>query len=822
MSGEHGNVLHFAPQLKDKHQARDAASVVRFGPFELDLRSAELRKNDLRIRLQDQPFQILVALLERPGEVVLREEIRKKLWPDDTVVEFDHSINAAVKRLRDVLRESAEKPRYIETLARRGYRFIGQVETAPSAPNEPTLEATDVAAGDSLSPLIARNAARSRMLLPAALAAVLLMALAGAWYYHRGARARWAREVALPEARSLVNAGNNAEAFPLLYQALQALPRDPELNRIRRETSYTVPIRTMPAGASVYVRPYGKPGDPWLYLGQSLLENLPLPVGYFRWRITKPGFRTVESAAGIQGPIIEFILDREDSVSPGMVHVPPGNFRSFSLEQVHLNEFWIDKYEVTNRQFKEFVDKGGYQNRQYWREGFVKDGRTLSWEQAMTEFRDATGRPGPSAWEVGNYPSGRDDFPVSGVSWYEAMAYAAFAKKQIPTIHHWYRAAGQGIYSDILSFSNLAGSGPVRVGSRPGIGPFGTYDMAGNVKEWCLNAAGPRRYILGGGWNEGRPYYVTPDALSPLDRSSANGFRCVKFAGGALPAALTLPVDRAARDHRTERPVSDSVFRILQNFYSYDRGELKAIKESVDESSPNWRTERITFDAAYDRQRVIAWLYLPRNAKPPYQTIVYCPAAHSRLLSSIDDAEIRQFAFLMRSGRAVLFPIYQGTYERRPSKPLGPSGERDEIVQQFKDLRRSIDYLETRTDIASGRLGYFGISMGGRLASIFLAQEPRIRAATLAESGLNSERLPPEIDEINFVPRVRIPILMLNGRYDFVHLLDSDQVPMFRLLGSPPGEKRHVLFETGHAGPVQQYIKETLGWFEKYLGPAGT
>ena len=103
-----------------------------------------------------------------------------------------------------------------------------------------------------------------------------------------------------------------------------SLPRDPALNRIRRETWYTVPIRTTPAGASVYVKPYGKPGDPWLYLGQSPLENLLLPVGYFRWRITKPGFRTVESAAGIQGPITEFILDREDSVSPEMVHVPPG------------------------------------------------------------------------------------------------------------------------------------------------------------------------------------------------------------------------------------------------------------------------------------------------------------------------------------------------------------------------------------------------------------------------------------------------------------------------------------------------------------------
>jgi DNA-binding winged helix-turn-helix (wHTH) protein len=95
-------------------------SVIRFGPFKLDLRSAELHKNDLRIRLQDQLFQVLCLLLERPGEIVLREEIRQKLWNGNTAVEFDHSINTAVKRLRDTLRDSAEQPRYIETLPKRG------------------------------------------------------------------------------------------------------------------------------------------------------------------------------------------------------------------------------------------------------------------------------------------------------------------------------------------------------------------------------------------------------------------------------------------------------------------------------------------------------------------------------------------------------------------------------------------------------------------------------------------------------------------------------------------------------------------------------
>src|SRR3954452_1971984 len=120
-------------RMRDE-SATSAPSVVRFGPYELDLRTAELRKHDLKISLQDQPFQILVALLERPGEVVLREELRRRLWRNDTVVEFDHGINAAVKRLRDALRESAEEPKYIETLARRGYRFIGELEPLSSEP----------------------------------------------------------------------------------------------------------------------------------------------------------------------------------------------------------------------------------------------------------------------------------------------------------------------------------------------------------------------------------------------------------------------------------------------------------------------------------------------------------------------------------------------------------------------------------------------------------------------------------------------------------------------------------------------------------------
>src|SRR5262249_50397344 len=106
---------------------------VRFGAFNVDLRSGELHKHGIRLRLQDQPFRVLALLLERSGDVITREELRQHLWPAETFVDFDTGLNSAIKKLRDVLGDSAERPRYIETLPRRGYRFIGSLDHAPLA-----------------------------------------------------------------------------------------------------------------------------------------------------------------------------------------------------------------------------------------------------------------------------------------------------------------------------------------------------------------------------------------------------------------------------------------------------------------------------------------------------------------------------------------------------------------------------------------------------------------------------------------------------------------------------------------------------------------
>src|SRR5882724_2034213 len=112
----------------------------KFDDFEADIRAAELRRNGARLKLQLQPFQVLVALLERPKDVVAREELRQRLWPEDTFVDFDHGLNTAMVKLRDVLGDSASKPKYVETIAKRGYRILGSTEVVSDQPKVPVAK----------------------------------------------------------------------------------------------------------------------------------------------------------------------------------------------------------------------------------------------------------------------------------------------------------------------------------------------------------------------------------------------------------------------------------------------------------------------------------------------------------------------------------------------------------------------------------------------------------------------------------------------------------------------------------------------------------
>lgn len=464
-----------------------------------------------------------------------------------------------------------------------------------------------------IDPGIRARSLRRRRFAVALIVALLALAAAGSWLWLRRSKTRWARDVALPEIARLVEKGRFVAAIRLAADAERYAPD--EVARLRRDYWVNASVKTEPSGADVSFKEYTGPGEEWQQLGRSPIGGIRIPFGYYRWKISKSGFQPLEAAAPAHRPLFRR-LDAVGSVPTGMVRVPGGVFELRSLNPVKLDDYWLDEYEVTNAQFKKFLDGGGYSNRQYWKEPFVKDGRTLSWEDAMAECLDGTGRPGPATWELGSYPEGRGDFPVHGVSWYEAAAYAEFAGKRLPTVYHWYEAAGIEIFSDILRASNFGGQGPVRVGSYPGLAPFGNYDMAGNVKEWCWNATGEKRYLLGGAWSDPSYLFWEEDAQVPFDRSATNGFRCARYPS-APPETQMAPIGRLARIYEKEKPVSDEVFKIYKSFYSYDRSPLDAKVESTDDSSPYWRKEKVSFRAAYGSERVPAYLFLPRNAVPP-------------------------------------------------------------------------------------------------------------------------------------------------------------------------------------------------------------
>jgi dipeptidyl aminopeptidase/acylaminoacyl peptidase len=287
----------------------------------------------------------------------------------------------------------------------------------------------------------------------------------------------------------------------------------------------------------------------------------------------------------------------------------------------------------------------------------------------------------------------------------------------------------------------------------------------------------------------------------------------------ALQATLTAPIVTLARDIAELKPVGDDLYNAYRRLCDYDARPLDSRVEERDEANPHWQLERVTFTAAYGGERLPLLLFHPRSSKPPFQVVIYFPGSDATRTRTSRGMYLQWLEFLLRSGRAVAFPIYQQTYERR-REPTGANFLREISLQRGQDLRRTIDYLESRPDIDRTKMAFYGISLGAQLGPVYLAIEPRLKTGVLLSGGFETWTIPPETDPVNFAPRVRQPVLMVNGREDFDLPYDTAQVPMFNMLGTAPADKRHAVLEGGHLPPRPQAVfKEILDWLDRYLGP---
>ena len=654
----------------------------------------------------------------------------------------------------------------------------------------------------------------------------------------------------LPKLLQLAQEGRDIEAFQIAEGVREELKDDPVFQSVWEDVSEELTITSEPTGATVSVRDYDQPADQLRKIGKTPIEGIRVSKSAKVFEIVADGYRT-RTIAGpmalllgigpMKGALAEpVILEADTDVPDDMIRLTAGiglpvTGMKFGFEEdpssapSQVSEFLMDRFEVTNAQYQKFVDAGGYSDARYWTDPILKDGQRVEAAEIPRLFVDGTGRAGPATWEVGRFPDGQDRFPVRGVSWYEARAYAKFAGKDLPTVYHWSRATPTVFLADwlgaLIEHSNVNSQQFLETGKTTGISPDGIHDLCGNVSEWVMNSAGRKKLSMGGSALELAYFFNQANPVDPLDRSPQRGFRCVRYPEDGKPTRNQLAeITLELRDYETIPDVPDEVFAVYRNQFQYDDSPLNPqVVYRKTEEYQDYVKERVEIDAAYNNERIIVYLYLPKSAKPPFQTLVYFRNAGSIRPVSSEEAAHEPYPEFMKSGRAIVHPVVKGTFERWDGLKgwtSSPTQEYTAFVRKWvKDYMRTVDYVLTRPDLDSDRIGYLGDSWGAFNGLMIPAIERRLKLSICYVGGLSMQAAPTEVDQMSFIKRVTLPVLWLSGKYDPIFPLEQSAEPAFQHLGTPDEHKRHVVFPAGHMLPRRGRIGETLDWLDKYFGP---
>ena len=502
------------------------------------------------------------------------------------------------------------------------------------------------------------------------------------------------------------------------------------------------------------------------------------------------------------------------------------------FNNIKIDPFTISKFEVSNKEYQEFVDSGGYTNPKFWDFPITIDNRSYDFKSSMKFFTGKYGKPGPANWSYGKFPSGLENHPVTGVSWFEAKAYAKFRNQDIPNVFQWLYASGtgfSGIYdSNMIDNSNFNSNQMREVTDTRG-NANGVNNIAGNVKEWLHNPFGDKKdeySILGGSYQEPSYYVKNYASLPPLDRSIGNGIRLVKnLNNGQKDQNKTLVVPDFYRDITSEPDVSDEVFELFKSQFDYKKTELNVSTQIADDFQSGYTLETFNLDTTYDsNEKLFGYIIYSNSYKDRYSPVIVVPSARAILDKTVDELPetiLSQFKYLIDEGYAIFHPIYFNTYSRERVINTWLPNESEEykemIVKWGQDYKRSLDYLQTRKDFKFKNLSYYGYSLGSRYANILLAIDNRVKSAFIVVGGLRMQRAKKEIDEHFYLRRVKTPIFHIVGKLDATLGYEDVYLPWKKLVGTNLEDLKTLELEDfGHGIPKDTIVKYHKSWIEKY------
>ena len=636
----------------------------------------------------------------------------------------------------------------------------------------------------------------------------------------------------IPELIEIYDEGKIAESFNKAKELLKEYPNNDIIKNYYEKSSKYVPLKIDKDGVEISVKYSGD--SIYTYLGKSPIDSFIAP-NMWGWLSHKLKLKYND---------LEFELDGKngyDYLMPESTIKVPENHKVFlgskvnmflqgiNFEETQIESFSLAKNEVSNKEYQEFVDAGGYENPAYWDFPFEVGNKIYDFNSSIKLFTDKYGQLGPANWSYGKFPAGLENLPVTGISWFEARAYARYSNLSLPNLYQWLFASGIPddwftVNQSVTNESNYNSTQLREVSNNAG-----SYNelnnIGGNVKEWALNPNGDEKEkysIMGGAYNEASYTFNNYYSLSPFDRSIGNGFRLSKNLSNKQSELDNEIIPDFKRNFDELEDVSDEVFEVYKSQFDYGNKPLNSITTNIEDFNEGYTAQKFELETTYQSdEKLTGYIVFSNKFKDKYSPVIIFPNASS--IGTNSDSEFPNLGFkhLLDEGYAIIQPMYFNTYNREKILKTFWASEsedyKDAIIKIGQDYKRTLDYIESRNDFDFSKMSYFGYSWGSTTSNYLLAIDERIKAAVICVGGLMLQKSKKEVEAHYYVRRIKTPILHIIGKEDGIFGYEENYKPWKKLIGTPKDKLKLIeLDNVGHGLPFDTIIKHHSNWIKAH------